>query len=153
MDAIFCIYIWDLKPDFKPVKLKRTNEENEKGLWWCHSYNERGRPWADERSENWSLNIRKIYLMYAHKRRVQVLRVRVLLPVPGTVSSAGPSPSSGCSMAVSGWGRGWTGGALGDQLKEDAHRWLGGAVGQHSALSCSLLGQFGKLKWLFRAFH
>lgn len=46
MDAIFCIYIWDLKPDFKPVKLKRTNEENEKGLWWCHSYNERGRPWG-----------------------------------------------------------------------------------------------------------
>lgn len=46
MDPVFCIHVWDLEPDFKIVELKRTNEENEKDLWWCHSYNGRGRPWS-----------------------------------------------------------------------------------------------------------
>lgn len=151
MDPIFCIHIWDLEPDFKIVELKRTNEENEKDLWRCHSYNERGRPWS-----SWKVRKVKpeyqIYNIWYHAHR-SISAGFQSEDFPRCSSAAvqlqqGPAFSSGlfqgCPEAE---GEEWMSGALGDHLEEGAHRWLEGAVRHHSALSCSLLGQLWKLKW------
>lgn len=85
------------------------------------------------------------------KTSVQVFRVRVLPLLLGTVQlHQGPASSSGLFHACpEAEGEERTSGALGEHLKKDEHKWLEGAVRHHSALSCSLLGWFGKLKWGF----